>query len=105
VTAREVVERFVAIVNSHRFSDFAEVVAQDDRQHAKGEQGLAGLVALFEQMLVGMPDLRGELSLVIVEGDMVAARTIVSGTRDGSPVSNAISDFWRVSGGKLREHW
>ena len=103
---RAIVERFVAIINSHDFSAFRDVVAEDYRQHnPHADQGLDGLVAFFEGQLKAMPDLRGTLELVVSEGDHVAAKTRVTGTRDGKPSETSIADFWRVADGKLAEHW
>ena len=103
---KDIVERFVAIINSHDFSRFAEVVAEDYRQNnPHAEQGLAGLVAFFDAQLQQMPDLKGTIDLIVAEGDHVAAKTRVAGTRDGKPSETSIVDFWRVADGKLAEHW
>ena len=103
---RDIVERFVAIINSHDFSQFAEVVAEDYRQNnPHAEQGLTGLVAFFDAQLQQMPDLKGTIDLIVTEGDHVAAKTRVAGTRDGKPSETSIADFWRVADGKLAEHW
>ena len=81
---KAVVERFVEIINSHDFSRFDEVVADDYRQHnPHASQGLAGLVAFFDAQLQEMPDLKGTIDLIVSEGDHVAAKTRVAGTRDG----------------------
>ena len=103
---RAIVEHFVEIINSHDFSRFGEVVAKDYRQNnPHADQGLAGLVAFFDAQLQQMPDLNGTIDLIVTEGDHVAAKTRVAGTRDGRPSETLIADFWRVADGKLAEHW
>ena len=106
ISNKAVVERFVEIINSHDFSRFVEVVADDYRQHnPHASQGLAGLIAFFDAQLQAMPDLKGAIDLIVSEGDHVAAKTRVAGTRDGTPSEMSIADFWRVADGKLVEHW
>ena len=101
-----IIKRFVEIINTHDFSQFAEIVAPGYIQHnPHAEQGLEGLIAFFEGQLEAMPDLKGELELLVSEGPMVAAKTTVTGTKDGTPTTSSIADFWRVEDGKLAEHW
>ena len=102
---RAVVERFIEIINSHDFDRFGEVITAGYIQHAHGDQGLPGLIAFFEGQLKAMPDLKGELELLVDGGPMVAAKTKVTGTKDGKPTTTSIADFWRVEDGKLAEHW
>ena len=103
---RDIVGRFVEIINAHDFRLFGEVVAADYRQHnPHSKPGLDGLIAFFEDQLREMPDLKGSIEVLVSEGDNVAARTLVTGTRAGVPASMSITDFWRVANGKLAEHW
>lgn len=103
---RELVERFVAIINSHDFARFGEVAAEGYVQHnPHAGQGMEGLIAFFEDQLRQMPDLKGEIEVLVSEGDRVAAKTRVTGTKDGKPAETHIADFWRVADGKLAEHW
>ena len=46
---------------------------------------------------------KGTIDLIVSEGDHVAAKTRV--TRDCMPSETVITDFWRVTDGKLVEHW
>ena len=103
---RAIVERFIEIVNSHNFKRLREVVAEDYVQHnPHAEQGLMGLIAFFEGQLRSLPELKGGLQILVSEGDYVAAKTTVSGKKDGQPHQTSICDFWRVREGKLVEHW
>ena len=103
---REIVMQFVEIINGHDFSRLAEVVVPDYIQHAPhAQQGLAGLIAFFESLLSAMPDLKGEIEMLVSEGPLIAAKTTVTGTKDGKLDSTSIADFWRVEDSKLVEHW
>ena len=104
--ARELVARFLAIVNSHEFDRLGEVAADTYVQHnPHAEQGLDGLKNFFVKQLASMPDLTGRIERVVCEGDYVAAKTTITGSKDGKPSQSSIADFWRIEGGKFAEHW
>ena len=48
---------------------------------------------------------KGAIDLIVSEGDHVAAKAPVAGTRDSEPSETAIANFWRVADGKLVEQW
>ena len=105
-SAKDIVLRFVEIINSHEFENFSEVVSADYIQHnPHALSGLEGLKTFFRNELQALPDLKGEIVLMVAEAELIAAKTIVRGTKNGAPTENLIADFWRIKNGKLAEHW
>lgn len=89
--------------------DFLNHAAPPDRQ--RGRQGLKDVVRMFES---AFPDFRYAVEDVISEGDKVAVRDIFRGTHQGdfmgiAATGNRVSmeaiHIYRLSEGKLAEHW
>jgi steroid delta-isomerase-like uncharacterized protein len=77
----------------------------------EGPEGIKAVVSMFRS---GMPDLRVNIDDMIAEGDRVAVRYKIEGTREGElfgvpPTGRRLSiescTVERVSDGKIREHW
>ena len=84
----------------------------DEPGHVDGPDHMRGVVTwLVDQY----PDLRMQVAAAIGEGDLVAVRVVSEGTNTGKlngvlpPTGRAFraeqSHWYRVSGGKLVEHW
>jgi len=113
--ARALLDRYVAAVNAHDTSVFAEIFTQSYIQHSgRSPSGLAAQVENFRRIIASMPDVRMTVDDRIVEGDKIVARTTYSAThtqplRGIAPTSKAFTfrtiDIWRIENGKFAEHW
>jgi predicted ester cyclase len=86
-------------------------------QHAlQGQvpQGLEGFKRFNGEFLDAFPDLHGEFDFLLAEGDMVVGFCSWNGTHKGeflgypetdNPISYRVADLWRISNGKIVEHW
>lgn len=113
--ARQVYE----IVSSGDFERAAEIVDQDapDNELLPNDPP-ARLIdtfkATFAEARAGFPDLRITVEDVMAEGDRVAARVVMRGTHRGefqglAPTGKWVEvramDMFRISNGKIVEHW
>ena len=101
----ELVTRFFAEVlgPEHRTDRAADYLAADfvDRSASDGDTGPSGVAAKLEGLWTVLPAGRYEVDQVVSAGGVVAVRSrLVGGAR---PVDFA--DFYRVSAGKIAEHW
>lgn len=89
--------------------DAAYLSYTNEDSFANGRDGLIGTIGLLHS---AMPDLRVEVLNLIAEGDLVAARLVVTGTHtgnfmsippSGSAVRFAITSVLTISGGKIVE--
>jgi len=113
--ARALLDRYVAAVNAHDTSVFAEIFTQSYIQHSgRSPSGLAAQVENFRRIIASMPDVRMTVDDRIVEGDKIVARTTYSAThtqplRGIAPTGKAFTfrtiDIWRIENGKFAEHW
>ena len=113
--ARALLDRYVAAVNTHDTSVFAEIFTQSYIQHSgRSPSGLAAQVENFRRIIASMPDVRMTVDDRIVEGDKIVARTTYSAThtqplRGIAPTGKAFTfrtiDIWRIENGKFAEHW
>jgi steroid delta-isomerase-like uncharacterized protein len=78
------------------------------------ESGIAALQASVDMFHAAFPDIQYTVTHLGAEGDLVAARLVITGTQDGEfmgipasgrRVSAAAINFWRVEDGLLAEHW
>jgi steroid delta-isomerase-like uncharacterized protein len=74
----------------------------------------AGVVSKLKALWIAFPQGRFALQEVAAAGDRVAARSIFSGTNlgpfgdvppTGKSVSVSFADFYRLSDGRITEHW
>jgi steroid delta-isomerase-like uncharacterized protein len=65
-------------------------------------------------MRASVPDMHWEISLLVAVGDLVVVRSTLTGTHAGDflgvPATGRqilvrVADFYRLEGGKIREHW
>jgi steroid delta-isomerase-like uncharacterized protein len=121
---KELVRRhFEEIFNDHRFEVADEIMADDYiengaapfQNRAPGRANGPESTRRTAQWLLGaFPDLQIEIQQVIAEGDLVAARSIMRGTYQsnfmgipptGQSFEATRTDVFRVSEGRLAEHW
>ncbi len=71
-------------VAAHDFDAIGRCYHHDAVYHSAVEhRGRAAIVDYYRAYLGGFPDLRGEVELIVAEGDLVAHRARVSGTHKG----------------------
>ncbi len=117
---RVAVRRFVEEVQSqHRLDLVDELFDPDYIDHAvpvgmPPAQGTGYFKQFFTMMLQAMPDARATIHDQIAEGDKVTTRKTFHGTHQGEfmgipptgkEVELLVIDIFRVTGGKLSEHW
>lgn len=103
LTPREVLEGFIATMQSHGVrAAFEQYAAEDYIQHnPNGGQGREGAIAYLEDEQARGS--RVSLKRIISEGNMIALHMHMQ-FDDGSP-DLAIVDIWRVENGRFAEHW
>ena len=90
-------------------------LAPDFIEHNKNlPTGLAGRKQFVTAVQAAFSDYHAEVEEVVADGDRLVARVLWTGTQDGPfqgrpPTQRKLrfwtADFFRVSGGKLAEHW
>jgi steroid delta-isomerase-like uncharacterized protein len=102
-------ERNVDVVDELVNEDFLNHAAPPDRR--RGRQSLKDVVRMFQN---AFPDFRYEVADVISDGEKVAVRDVFRGTHQGdfmgipatgNRVTMEAIHIYRLSGGKLAEHW
>ncbi len=118
-----VINQFAATLNAHDIDAFAALFAEDYVNHQTsaaappppaGKTAKQATVAFFNARLTGIPDLRVEVEASVVTPEKVAASFIYSGTHGGpyfgmaptgKPLRFTSCDIFRISNGKIAEHW
>jgi steroid delta-isomerase-like uncharacterized protein len=117
-SGKDLVSRWVGIVNRGALGEVGSVWAEDAVVHpggglpeARGAQALEYLLGVFQSAL---PDIRVTIEDLIAEGDRVAARFTTTGTHSGTFAGIAATGtrvelagygIFRVAGGKIAEEW
>jgi predicted ester cyclase len=112
---RALLDRYVAAVNAHDTSSFAEIFAETYLQRSgRSPSGLAAQIENAQRFFTALPGLHLAVEDSIFAFDKIVARCTYSGTQRGKfagvePTGKRIVfgtiDIWRVEGGKLAEHW
>jgi predicted ester cyclase len=109
----EVYRRYNATCNEHRFGDLGQFVADDVVVNGEPD-GLAGYVAGLEAVVRAFPDYRWDLRHLLVDGDLVSAHFVDTGTHRGEwlgvpPTGRMVTTqefaLYRWSGGRITEVW
>ena len=113
-----VVRRMIeGVWNDHDFTNFEEVVAENHFDHMavpEHQRGVAGERHVMEWLLSVFPDHHFDIEDAAADRDTVAVRGTCSGTHKGElwgipPTGERFavqqSHWFRVSGGKVAEHW
>lgn len=108
-------DRYVAAVNAHDTSRFAEIHTESYIQNSgRSPNGLPALIETFRGIFARMPDVQTRVEDRIIAGDKVVARMTFSATHTqplqgiaptGRRFTLRTIDIWRVENGKLAEHW
>ena len=108
-------DKYVAGVNAHDTSSFADIHTESYIQHSgRSPNGLAAQIENFRGIFSRMPDVQARVEDRIVAGDKVVARMTFSATHTqplqgiaptGRRFTLRTIDIWRVENGKFAEHW
>ncbi len=113
--ASAILDRYVAIVNGHEPSRFAEICAEDYIQHSgRSGNGIAAQIDNFRGVFARWPDITMTVEdRIFGDGRLVArntftathTQTVLGVAPTGRRVSFRTIDIWRVAGEKFAEHW
>jgi steroid delta-isomerase-like uncharacterized protein len=117
------IDQFAATLNAHDINAFAALFADDYVNHQTSaaappppadKTNKQATVAFFNARLTGIPDLRVEVEASVLTPEKVAGSFIYSGTHGGpyfgmaptgKPLRFSSCDIFRISNGKIVEHW
>jgi len=112
---KQLVIDFIDVVfNQADVERAAEFASADYIQNTGMPSGLAVLQGSILVLHTAFPDIQYTLFDIASEGDLVAARLVITGTQEGdfmgipatdNRVAAATINFWRVEDGLLAEHW
>ena len=116
---KAIIRRVYEIVSTGDFERAAEIVDQDAPDNELlPDDPPARLIDTFKETFAeareGFPDLGITIEDVMAEGDRVAARVVMRGTHRGefqgiTPTGKRVEvraiDMFRISNGKIVEHW
>ena len=118
-----IVDRFAATLNAHDLDAFAALFADDYVNHQRsaaappppaGALPKTATVNFFAARLKGLPDLKVTIQASLAEADKAAASFLYEGTQQGPlygvpPTGKRLGftscDIFRVTDGKIAEHW
>jgi predicted ester cyclase len=108
-------DKYVAAVNAHDTSSFADIHTETYIQHSgRSANGLTAQIENFRGIFSRMPDVEARVEDRIIAGDKVVARMTFSATHSqplqgiaptGRRFTLRTIDIWRVENGKFAEHW
>jgi predicted ester cyclase len=108
-------DRYIAAVNAHDTSSFAELHTESYIQNSgRSPSGLAAQIENFRGIFARMPDVQLRAEDRIIAGDRVVARMTFSATHTQplqgiAPTGRRFNlwtiDIWRIENGKFAEHW
>ena len=108
-------DRYVAAINAHDTSGFAEIHTEGYIQNSgRSPSGLAAQVENWRALFGRMPDVQARVEDRVIAGDRVVARMSLQATHTqpiqglaptGRRFTLRTIDIWRVENGKFAEHW
>ena len=99
------------IMVQHKLERADDYYRQDYVQHnrfaAASGAGLAGMKEFFAGLFTIAPDLKGTITQIVVQDDLVGLFVVWTGTEaaTGSAVKLDTADLLRVENGRIAEHW
>jgi steroid delta-isomerase-like uncharacterized protein len=109
---------YTEVLGRGNFDALDELVADDVIDHEEGfpgqPSGKEGVKFFVNAMRAAFPDIKAEVGQPLAQGDLAAARAVITGTHTGEfmgvPASNKSFevesiDIIRVDDGKVVEHW
>ena len=104
---KALVRRFYTeVIGQNKTDLIAELFAADYIQHdSTVPSGPAGQITLVENLKTKIPGLVATIKHIGADGDYVAVHWHASATPDNEATGQAAIDLYRVSDGKIAEHW
>jgi predicted SnoaL-like aldol condensation-catalyzing enzyme len=106
---------FSTVINGRNAALAAKYYAPDYIQHnPRVAPGLPGLQDLLSDLFTAFADLRGEITLMLAEADLVMALVDWRGTQTGpfagipatgKPITFRSAEIFRIQNNLLAEHW
>ena len=106
------------VISGGNVATFDDLTSPDLVEHEELPPGIPknreGVKQFFSLLHTAFPDTMATIENLVVQGDMVAARLVVTGTHrgdfagippTGKQVSIQVFDLVRVIDGKITEHW
>ena len=106
------------VINGGNVAAFDDLTTPDFVEHEELPPGIPrnreGVKQFFSLLHTAFPDTMATIENLVVQGDMVAARLVVTGTHrgdfagippTGKQISIQVFDLVRVIDGKMTEHW
>ena len=106
------------VINGGNVATLDDLASPDFVEHEELPPGIPknreGVKQFFSLLGTAFPDTMATIENLVVQGDMVAARLVVTGTHrgdfagippTGKQVSMQVFDLVRVIDGKMTEHW
>lgn len=104
---KELVRRvYTEVIGQNKSDLVSELFAADYIQHdSTVPSGPAGQITLVENLKTKFPGLVATIKHIGADGDYVAVHWHASATPDNEATGQAAIDLYRVSDGKIAEHW
>jgi steroid delta-isomerase-like uncharacterized protein len=114
---KALVRNFEELINSRDLDTALTLLSPDFADHTPAvglPPGVEGVRAFFTMQFAAFPDSRSTSLDMIAEGDKVVHRMSTEGTHQGEflgirgtgkRVTMTYIDIWRITDGKLAEHW
>ena len=115
---KDLTRRLYAAVSSGDFDVLDQIVSPNFIEHEMVDPGIPagreGLKALFKMVRQAMPDMVMTPENIVVEGDQVAVRAVMTGTQtgefqgipaSGKQVEITVMDLHRIENDQFAEHW
>lgn len=99
--ARDLSERHGVNVETHFTADFH----LHDPNAGEWPRGYEGARRMLDATLDFAPDLKMDVVDMVEEGDRVAVRWRVTGTREGKPADASLVAIYRFVDGRIAEDW
>ncbi len=97
--------RYLRCCNEHRFDELGEFVHDDVRVN-DAAAGLRGYVTDLDTLVAAVPDYFWDLRHLLVDGSLLSAYSIGSGTSTGGqPVRMPEFTLYRIDAGRIAEVW
>ena len=106
---KQTLTRLAAEISARRSVDVADYFTSSFRLHDPNAPhiglGLAGAREMLDGIRAWAPDIKIEVADTVEEGDRVAVRWRLTGTRDGKRAEAAIIGIYRFEGPLIAEDW
>lgn len=106
------------VINGGNYAALDDLATPDFVEHEEFPPGIPqnreGVKQFFSLLRTAFPDQRVTIENLVIQGDMVAARLMATGTHrgdfvgippTGKQVSMQVFDLVRIVDGKMTEHW